>query len=151
MVKYDKLTKQIQRTTSSLINVSKYWLRKRRPGPISVVSSIPISVLDIWAICHNNHTQMQTMWQCTVFRTIEYWPVYFRLRTLFILILIPFASNHFSFTHFYQDPNLPFRKEGNLFHCLHRTLENTVQPQYIQTCHFHILVGLISVSVKSAQ
>lgn len=43
----DKLTKQIQRTKSSLTNVSKYWLRKRRPGPIKDVSSIPISVLDM--------------------------------------------------------------------------------------------------------
>jgi len=46
------LTKQIQRMTSSLKNVSKYWLRKSRPGPISVVSSIDISVLDMWAIYH---------------------------------------------------------------------------------------------------
>jgi len=63
MLQYDELTKQIQRTRSSLINVSKYWLRKRRPGPMSVVSSIPISVLDIWAICHSRHTHRQTMWQ----------------------------------------------------------------------------------------
>jgi len=52
----DKLTKQIQRMKSSLKNVSKYWLRKRRPGPIKDVSSIPISVLDMWAICHQKHT-----------------------------------------------------------------------------------------------
>jgi len=59
-----KLTKHIHRTTSSLKYVSIYWLRKRRPGPIKVVSSIAISVLDMWAICntHMHHTWSHHSW-----------------------------------------------------------------------------------------
>ena len=43
------LTKQTHRSRCSSKNVSKYWLRKSRPGPKSVWSRISISLFDMWA------------------------------------------------------------------------------------------------------